>query len=74
MKTRTDRILAIDPGPEQSGWVVWMDEDILITNDSLRLTDFIQLFGTNKNIIISEDCIAQEYIAVPINSGLFFLS
>ncbi len=51
-------------------WVVWVDDDIVITNPFIQLHDFIKVYGDKKNLIISED---SPHKMFPINTGLFIL-
>ncbi len=52
-------------------WVVWFDDDMLITDPEVRLEDFIALAGNEKSFIISED-IGIDF-GIPINTGIFLI-
>lgn len=52
-------------------YVVWIDDDILITNFKYRIEDFISL--TNKDIVMSRDLRGDHGYNQYINSGIFIL-
>lgn len=53
-------------------WVVWIDDDIYITNPNIRLEYFIKKCSPQTNCILSSHKeFNQQYIDV--NSGLFFI-
>ena len=51
-------------------YVVWIDDDIYITNTSFKIEDFINL--TNKPIIMSRDRFIND-VDLYINSGIYIL-
>ncbi len=50
-------------------WIVWFDDDILITNFTIKLENIIVQYGNKKSILFQHDC-NRGWI---INSGLFFV-
>lgn len=53
-------------------WVVWIDDDIFITNPNIRLEHFIQKCGPQTNFIIASH---KEFsqIYADVNAGAFFV-
>ena len=66
----------MDENPAYS-WVVWIDDDILITNPFIKIEDFIKSFGNGNDFIFSQDILAERPEVMSygwkINSGIFFL-
>jgi hypothetical protein len=52
-------------------WLLWIDDDAIITNPSIRLGTLIHAYGRGKNIVIAEDAHADR--GIPINTGLFLI-
>ncbi len=52
-------------------WIVWIDDDILITNPFIKLEDFIENYGNDKDFIVSQDADADK--GATINTGIFFI-
>ena len=53
-------------------WLLWIDDDILITNPEKGLNTLITKYGEKKHLIIAGD--AWKHKNVPINSGIFLIN
>lgn len=66
------KIVALQKHLKNSGeWLVWIDDDIVITNPDIPLTSFIQNQDKDTWLILSEDPWAGR--GVPINNGIFLI-
>lgn len=67
------KIIALSQAMEQTTteWLLWIDDDIVITNPSISLGTLIEKYGVGKNIIIAHD--AYKDRGVPINNGIFLI-
>ncbi len=54
---------------EKYDWLVWIDDDMIITNPEIKLEIFIEKYGENKNFIVQTD----HYYGSTANTGIFFL-
>jgi hypothetical protein len=61
-----------NPDFAQSKWLLWIDDDIMITNPTINLESFIaEHAGEDTQIIIAQD--AYSHRGVPINNGIFLI-
>ena len=52
-------------------WLLWIDDDIIITDPQKPLTYFTDKYGHGKDLIIARD--AEYQRGVPFNNGIFLL-
>lgn len=66
------KILAMKEQAQASNakWLLWIDDDIIITNESHKLEHLIEAYGADKDLIIAQDADRQR---TPINNGIFLL-
>ncbi len=54
---------------EKYEWLVWLDDDMIITNQEIKLEQFIEKYGNDKNFFVQMDAWNWSML----NSGIFFL-
>lgn len=67
------KVLALLKQMRQSSseWLLWIDDDIVITNPEKMLENFVKKYGHKKNLIIARDAWYKK--GVPINNGIFLI-
>jgi hypothetical protein len=60
----------------QSSWIVWLDDDAIITNPSIELQNFILSHGgdnPNTHVIVTEDAMSGFSWGTDLNTGVLFV-
>ncbi len=65
------RALSRQLGESGAEWLLWIDDDIVITNPSITLESFVNRYGRDKDLIIARDAYYKR--GVPINNGIFLV-
>jgi hypothetical protein len=62
--------------PEKPEWIVWMDDDAIVTNPTIKLQDYIQTHGgsdPNTHVIVSEDSMSGQPWCTDLNTGVLMV-
>lgn len=69
-------ILRLLESPEKPEWIVWMDDDALVTNPSIQLQDFIKSHGgdnPNIHVIVTQDSRSGNSWCTDLNTGVLIV-
>lgn len=64
-------ILSVLEEDNDSDWIVWIDDDIILTNPFIPLDWFIMDSHKNKSFIVQNDI--SQYKEEPTNTGIWFI-
>jgi len=57
-------------------WIVWMDDDAVITNPTIRMEDVIHHYTSKKkdlNFFVTSDSMSHIFPDIPLNSAVLFI-
>lgn len=58
-----------DPNHSHQQWFAWVDDDMVITNSNVKLTDLIKKIPKAISVVVTEDAMSREIPSIPLNTG-----
>ncbi len=61
---------------EKPEWIVWMDDDLVVTNANFRIEDILLQQGVlegNTHVIVTQDSMSHAIPEIPLNTAMIFV-